>query len=73
MIPHNILISLFGIKKLTTDYGRRHFKLLTNCHVSWDTIYVSSVKILILIEIYEDNRRYTTMKVRCQIFRQPRL
>ena len=21
-----------------TDYGRRHFKLFTNCHVSWDTL-----------------------------------
>ena len=22
-----------------TNYGRRHFKLFTNCHVSWDTLY----------------------------------
>ncbi len=23
-----------------TNYGRRHFNLFTNCHVSWDTLYV---------------------------------
>ena len=23
-----------------TSYGRRHFKLFTNCHVSWDTLYI---------------------------------
>ena len=22
-----------------SNYGRRHFKLFTNCHVSWDTLY----------------------------------
>jgi len=25
-----------------TYYGRRHFKLFTNCHVSWDTLYVNT-------------------------------
>ena len=24
-----------------TNYGRRHLKLCTNCHVSWDTLYLS--------------------------------
>ena len=23
-----------------TAYGRRHSKLFTNCHVSWDTLYL---------------------------------
>ena len=23
-----------------TNYGRRHLKLFTNCHVSWDTLYI---------------------------------
>ena len=29
---------IFGIKQLT-NYGKRHAKLFTNCHVSWDTLY----------------------------------
>ena len=36
-----ILIFLFFFLvsiKLTTN-GRRHFKLFSNCHVSWDTLY----------------------------------
>ena len=32
------IIILFGIKQLK-NYGRRHFKIFTNCHVSWDTLY----------------------------------
>ena len=24
-----------------SNYGRRHFKLFTNCHVSWNTLYIS--------------------------------
>jgi len=24
-----------------TYYERRHFKLFTNCHVSWDTLYAT--------------------------------
>ena len=26
-----------------TNYVRRHFKLFTNCHVSWDTLYSPTV------------------------------
>ena len=26
---------------LKKNYGRRHLKLFTNCHVSWDTLYVN--------------------------------
>ena len=25
------------------NYGRRHFKIFTNCHVSWDTLYIPLV------------------------------
>ena len=25
-------------------FGRRHFKLFTNCHVSWDTLYKARMK-----------------------------
>ena len=31
-------IILLGSNNLT-HYGRRHFKLFTNCHISWDTLY----------------------------------
>ena len=31
-------------------HGRRHFKLFTNCHVSWDTLYFVATT-LILIEV----------------------
>ena len=30
------------VSKNLTNYGRRHLKLFTNCHVSWDTLYVHS-------------------------------
>ena len=26
------------------NYGRRHFKLFTYCHVSWDTLYLNTQK-----------------------------
>ena len=32
-------IILFSIKQLNNS-GRWHFKLFTNCHVSWDTLYL---------------------------------
>ena len=28
------------VSKNLTNYERRHLKLFTNCHVSWDTLYV---------------------------------
>ena len=34
-----LFIILFVIKLNLTNNGRRHFKLFTNCHVSWDTLY----------------------------------
>ena len=33
-----LLFSL--VWKNLTNYGRRHLKLFTNCHVSWDTLYI---------------------------------
>ena len=33
-----LLFSL--VLKNLINYGRRHLKLFTNCHVSWDTLYV---------------------------------
>ena len=30
-----LLVSL-----VSTNYGRRHFKIFSNCHVSWDTLYI---------------------------------
>ena len=32
----HVIFFLFGLLK---NYGRRHFKLFTNCYVSWDTLY----------------------------------
>ena len=29
-----------SVSKNLTNYGRRHLKLFTNCHVSWDTLYI---------------------------------
>ena len=35
------IFSLFSlISNNLTNYGRRHFKLFTNWHVSWDTLYM---------------------------------
>ena len=28
------------VSKNLTNYRRRHLKLFTNCHVSWDTLYI---------------------------------
>ena len=33
----------FGYQLQLKNYGRRHFKLLTNWHVSWDTLYIACV------------------------------
>ena len=33
-------LSFYLVSNNLTDYGRRHFKLFTNCHVSWDTLYI---------------------------------
>ena len=36
-------ILLFSLVTNNLTYsGRRHFKLFTNCHVSWDTLYVQN-------------------------------
>ena len=37
-IKYSLLVSLVSNK--LTNYGRRHFKQFTNCHVSWDTLYI---------------------------------
>ena len=34
-----ILLLIFGIKQLNKLW-KRHSKLFTNCHISWDTLYV---------------------------------
>ena len=35
-----LYVLLFSfVSKNLTNYGRRHLKLFTNCHVSWDTLY----------------------------------
>ena len=36
-LPNNIFCYSL-ISNSLTNYGRRHFKLFTNCHVSWDTL-----------------------------------
>ena len=33
-----LLVSL--VSNNLSNYKRRHFKLFTNCHVSWDTQYI---------------------------------
>ena len=37
-IKYSLLVSLV-LNKLT-NYGRRHFKQFTNCHVLWDTLFI---------------------------------
>ena len=34
------------VSKNLTNYGRRHLKLFTNCHVSWDTLYICYIESL---------------------------
>ena len=36
------LLLFFLATKNLKYYRRRHFKLFTNCHVLWDTLYVDS-------------------------------
>ena len=33
------------VSKNLTNYGRRHLKLFTNCHVSWDTMYIITLRL----------------------------
>ena len=35
-----IFVSLSLVSNNLTNYVRRHFKLFTNCHISWDTLYL---------------------------------
>ena len=35
-----MLITILFVSNNLKNYGRRHFKIFTNCHVSWDTLYV---------------------------------
>ena len=35
-----LFIIVFHIMINLKHYGRRHFKLFINCHVSWDTLYI---------------------------------
>ena len=42
-----------------TNYGRRHSKLFTNCHVSWDTLYNrTSSRALFIYIVVQDNFNY---------------
>jgi len=34
------LLLLFLVSNNLTNYGRRHLKLFTDCHVFWDTLYI---------------------------------
>ena len=43
-----LLVSL--ISNNLSSYGRRHFKLFTNCHVSWDTLIKSINEQLLLVQ-----------------------
>ena len=42
-----------SVSKNLTNYGRRHLKLFTNCHVSWDTLYI----------IFTDRREPINMRI----------
>ena len=42
-LSYTIFFIIFSIKQLN-HHGRRHFKLFTNCHVSWDLELVNQVK-----------------------------
>ena len=35
------IIILFGIKQLKKLWKKTFLKLFTNCHVSWDTLYIN--------------------------------
>ena len=37
-----LLVSI--VSNNLSNYGRRHFELFTSCHVSWDTLYLQSLK-----------------------------
>ena len=38
-LPYNFFLLFSLVSNNLTNYERRHFKLFTNCHVSWDTLY----------------------------------
>jgi len=39
-INFTIILLSFLVSNNLTNHGRRHFKLFTKCHVSWDTLYI---------------------------------
>ena len=57
MTAINFFLLLFIWYQRTYNYyGRRHFKLFTNCHVSWGTLYLTKTlmicKLLIVSKLY---------------------
>ena len=38
-LPYNVNYYSLWYQTTLKNYGRRHFKIFTNCHVSWDTLY----------------------------------
>ena len=42
-------IKLRKVFNINTVYGRRHLKLFTNCHVSWDTLYLINSLLIVFI------------------------
>ena len=40
ILPSDVFLLFSFVLKNLTNYGRRHLKLFTNCHVSWDTLYL---------------------------------
>ena len=48
-------VYIFVVSVNLSNYRRRHFKLFTICHVSWDTLYLKMCSIL-LIQCHLFNR-----------------
>ena len=47
----NFLLFSFVSKDLTI-YERRHLRLFTNCHVSWDTLYLTTIQLYQIPGLY---------------------
>ena len=54
-----LLVSL--VSNNLSNYKRRHFKLFTTCHVSWDTLYLNFNTIVFKKNEKRNETRFNTL------------
>ena len=45
------MLLVFIVSNNLSNYGSGHFKLFSNCHVSWDTLYLLTPRSILNLEV----------------------